>query len=98
VKYPNFKTLLFILNEIFGYAAAGVLGFYIGCVGGIVIVFGLGLQHPNRHIPVWVSIIAWPVYIVPIIFCIAFRYFLTRRRNRKLQRQHDQFSTSKLKR
>ena len=98
MKLHNHKTLWFILNEIFSYAAAGVLGFYIGCVGGIVILFGLGLQHPNSQIPVWVSIIAWPVYIVPIFLCIAVRYFLTRRRTRKLQQQHEQFLASKLER
>jgi heme/copper-type cytochrome/quinol oxidase subunit 2 len=90
VKFPNSKTLWFVLYEIYSYAAAGVLGFYIGCAGGLVIFFGFGLQHPNKEMPVWVSLIAWPVYIVPIILCIVGRYCVVRYRNRKQQQKSNQ--------
>lgn len=68
MKSPVHRTLGHILYELYSYAAAGVLGFYIGCMGAILILFELGLQHPNRQVPVWVNIITWPIYIVPIIF------------------------------
>jgi hypothetical protein len=72
------RKVLRMMNSIFGYCAAGVLGFFIGALVLISIMFVGGFHRPDRPIPWWLSILEWPIIIVPSAIGMLLRYLLLR--------------------
>ena len=72
------RALLRILDLLLGYIAAGVLGFFFGGLILMAVMFAGGFHRPDRPIPWWLSILEWPIIIVPSAIGMLLRYLWLR--------------------